>query len=228
MPTTSISRKRYGASSPRWHEAAGREGSSGYDFSHELVHLIGGQDDTNSNTTRRILLLSNPWPLDREQPRARHHRHAQPLLARRAHFARGSKPINVPSSCSTISPATGGRWLSTSPTSREPATGKAARSGTSKLRMSRKLIRFWSAVVFQLPAGMARVGGHAGAQARRGMRDMSARLHGPQAARHLRADAWYLAEKNPAKAAQIFAFAEKRDASTSSSRFWLTHTSGSV
>lgn len=26
-------------------------------FSHDLVHLIGGQSDTNSNTTRRILLL---------------------------------------------------------------------------------------------------------------------------------------------------------------------------
>src|SRR2546421_555271 len=26
-------------------------------FSHELVHQIGGEDDTNRNTTRRILLL---------------------------------------------------------------------------------------------------------------------------------------------------------------------------
>jgi hypothetical protein len=30
-------------------------------FSHELVHQIGGEDDRNSNTTRRILLL----PTDR-------------------------------------------------------------------------------------------------------------------------------------------------------------------
>jgi predicted nucleotidyltransferase len=36
----------------------GREGVFGsMTFSHELVHLIGGQDDTNRNTTRRILLL---------------------------------------------------------------------------------------------------------------------------------------------------------------------------
>lgn len=36
----------------------GREGVFGnLTFSHELIHLIGGQDDTNSNTTQRNLLL---------------------------------------------------------------------------------------------------------------------------------------------------------------------------
>jgi len=36
----------------------GREGTFGtLAFSHELVHRIGGEDDTNRNTTRRILLL---------------------------------------------------------------------------------------------------------------------------------------------------------------------------
>jgi len=36
----------------------GREGTFGnMAFSHELIHLIGGEDDTNRNTTRRILLL---------------------------------------------------------------------------------------------------------------------------------------------------------------------------
>lgn len=36
----------------------GREGTFGsLSFSHELVHRIGGEDDTNRNTTRRILLL---------------------------------------------------------------------------------------------------------------------------------------------------------------------------
>lgn len=34
-------------------------------FSHELVHLIGGQDDTNKNTTRRILLLLESVPIGR-------------------------------------------------------------------------------------------------------------------------------------------------------------------
>jgi len=36
----------------------GREGTFGQlTFSHDLIHYIGGQDDTNTNTTRRILLL---------------------------------------------------------------------------------------------------------------------------------------------------------------------------
>ena len=40
------------------HKLPGREGVFGsLAFSHELIHQIGGQDDTNANTTRRILLL---------------------------------------------------------------------------------------------------------------------------------------------------------------------------
>lgn len=36
----------------------GREGTFGsMTFSHDVIHQIGGEDDTNSNTTRRILLL---------------------------------------------------------------------------------------------------------------------------------------------------------------------------
>lgn len=34
-------------------------------FSHDLVHLIGGEDDTNKNTTRRILLLLESFPIGR-------------------------------------------------------------------------------------------------------------------------------------------------------------------
>jgi predicted nucleotidyltransferase len=52
----------------RLHEVAlkdpGREGTFGsMAFSHELVHLIGGQDDTNRNTTLRVLLLLESRPL---------------------------------------------------------------------------------------------------------------------------------------------------------------------
>src|SRR5215469_13933793 len=32
-------------------------------FSHEIVHQIGGEDDTNSNTTRRILLVLESRPI---------------------------------------------------------------------------------------------------------------------------------------------------------------------
>lgn len=40
------------------HKPPGREAVFGsLAFSHELIHQIGGQDDTNANTTRRILLL---------------------------------------------------------------------------------------------------------------------------------------------------------------------------
>ena len=47
----------------------GREGVFGsLAFSHELIHMIGGQDDTNSNTTRRILLLLESAPSAATKP----------------------------------------------------------------------------------------------------------------------------------------------------------------
>jgi predicted nucleotidyltransferase len=42
----------------------GREGTFGdLAFSHQILHWIGGQDDSNANTTRRILLLLESRPL---------------------------------------------------------------------------------------------------------------------------------------------------------------------
>jgi predicted nucleotidyltransferase len=47
----------------------GREGTFGnLAFSHQIVHWIGGEDDSNANTTRRILLLLESKPLG--QPEA--------------------------------------------------------------------------------------------------------------------------------------------------------------
>lgn len=47
-------------------EAPGREGTFGrLAFSHDIIHQIGGQDDTNVNTTRRILLLLESKPIGR-------------------------------------------------------------------------------------------------------------------------------------------------------------------
>lgn len=44
----------------------GREGTFGsLAFAHELLHRIGGSDDTNQNTTRRILLLLESLPFGR-------------------------------------------------------------------------------------------------------------------------------------------------------------------
>ncbi|MCI0335171.1 MAG: nucleotidyltransferase domain-containing protein [Planctomycetes bacterium] len=36
-------------------------------FSHELIHQIGGQDDSNRNTTRRLLLLLESKPVNRRE-----------------------------------------------------------------------------------------------------------------------------------------------------------------
>jgi predicted nucleotidyltransferase len=48
------------------HKSPGREGLFGsLAFSHELIHQIGGQDDTNATTTRRILLLLESGVLGR-------------------------------------------------------------------------------------------------------------------------------------------------------------------
>ncbi len=45
-------------------KSPGREGTFGsLTFSHDLIHLIGGEDDTNRNTTRRILLLLESRPI---------------------------------------------------------------------------------------------------------------------------------------------------------------------
>jgi predicted nucleotidyltransferase len=42
----------------------GREGTFGTSaFSHQIVHWIGGEDDSNANTTRRILLLLESRPI---------------------------------------------------------------------------------------------------------------------------------------------------------------------
>jgi len=49
-------------------KAVGREGLFGsMTFSHDLVHQIGGEDDTNRNTTRRILLLLESKVVGREE-----------------------------------------------------------------------------------------------------------------------------------------------------------------
>jgi|SRR5882724_730471 len=47
-------------------EMPGSTGIFGYPvFSHELVHQIGGENDTNANTTRRLLLLLESRPIGR-------------------------------------------------------------------------------------------------------------------------------------------------------------------
>ncbi|MDX1984585.1 MAG: nucleotidyltransferase domain-containing protein [Bryobacteraceae bacterium] len=75
----------------------GAEGTFGVMvFSHDLVHQIGGQDDTNQNTTRRLLLLLESRPAGRDDAYARVIRSilSRYLLEDRG-FLRGS-PFRVP------------------------------------------------------------------------------------------------------------------------------------
>lgn len=53
-------------------KSPGQEGTfGGLSFSHDLIHLIGGSDDTNRNTTQRILLLLESAALDRSEAHER-------------------------------------------------------------------------------------------------------------------------------------------------------------
>jgi predicted nucleotidyltransferase len=71
-------------------EKFGEPGPTGvfgnFTFSHSLVHQIGGQDDTNKNTTQRILLLLESVPIGQE---AAHERVLRLVLSRYVEDDRG-------------------------------------------------------------------------------------------------------------------------------------------
>jgi predicted nucleotidyltransferase len=66
-------------------------------FSHDLVHKIGGREDTNENTTRRVLLLQESLPVGRPQA---HERVLRLILSRYMNedygFKFGRAPFKVP------------------------------------------------------------------------------------------------------------------------------------
>ncbi len=69
------------------HDPPGREGVFGnLAFSHNLIHQIGGEDDSNSNTTRRILLLLESQVIGR---RDAHQRTLHNILHRYLYEDRG-------------------------------------------------------------------------------------------------------------------------------------------
>ena len=110
----------------------GAEGTFGsMVFSHDLIHDIGGEDDTNRNTTRRLLLLLESIPIGRDDAYRRVVRHilSRYLLEDRG-FWSGSE-FRVPRFSKTISRATGGRSRSTSPTNSELAPERAGRFAIS-------------------------------------------------------------------------------------------------
>lgn len=76
----------------------GREGTFGsMAFSHELIHQIGGEDDTNRNTTRRILLLLESCVVGRPDAYERVVRNVlQRYLVEDRGFFRGTARYHVP------------------------------------------------------------------------------------------------------------------------------------
>ncbi len=83
----------------------GREGTFGtLAFSHELIHQIGGEDDTNRNTTRRILLLLESSPIGRPD--------AYERVVRSIHASSSMYRVCWPASIATSSSTTGLSGLS--------------------------------------------------------------------------------------------------------------------
>lgn len=76
----------------------GREGTFGtLTFSHELVQQIGGQDDTNRNSTRRILLLLESKVLGRDAAYERVVRNVlQRYILEDTNFVKQAGPPHVP------------------------------------------------------------------------------------------------------------------------------------
>lgn len=76
----------------------GREGTFGRcTFGHDLIHYIGGQDDTNTNTTRRLLLLLESAAIGRTDAYDRVLRNVlQRYLTEDYGWVYGRNPKNVP------------------------------------------------------------------------------------------------------------------------------------
>lgn len=76
----------------------GREGTFGnMAFSHEIIHQIGGEDDTNRNTTRRILLLLESDVVGRSEAYERVLRTVlQRYIVEDVGFCRGSAQYHIP------------------------------------------------------------------------------------------------------------------------------------
>lgn len=76
----------------------GREGTFGnMAFSHEIIHQIGGEDDTNRNTTRRILLLLESDVIGRSEAYERVLRTVlQRYILEDVGFCRGSAQYQIP------------------------------------------------------------------------------------------------------------------------------------
>jgi predicted nucleotidyltransferase len=119
----------------------GREGTfGGTASSYDLIHKIGGDDDTNRNTTQRILLLLESTPLGRADA---HRRVRRAILDRYIHEDHGwvysSNPLGVPR---FLQNDIARYWRTVAVDfayKRRDRGGKGWALRTAKLRLSRKL-----------------------------------------------------------------------------------------
>lgn len=120
----------------------GREGTFGtLTFSHDLIHQIGGEDDTNRNTTRRILLLLESAPVGRPDA---YERVLKSILQRYINeddgFHRGSGKYHVPRFLQNDFARYWRTMAVDFAYKRRSRFGHGAAMRNFKLRMSRKLI----------------------------------------------------------------------------------------
>lgn len=120
----------------------GREGTFGtMAFSHDLIHQIGGEDDTNRNTTRRILLLLESSPVGRPDA---YERVLKNILQRYINeddgFRRGSGKYHVPRFLQNDFARYWRTMAVDFAYKRRSRFGEGAAMRNFKLRMSRKLI----------------------------------------------------------------------------------------
>jgi len=120
----------------------GREGTFGtMAFSHDLIHQIGGEDDTNRNTTRRILLLLESSAVGRPDA---YERVTKSVLRRYINeddgFRRGSGKYHVPRFLQNDFARYWRTMAVDFAYKRRSRFGHGAAMRNFKLRMSRKLI----------------------------------------------------------------------------------------
>lgn len=120
----------------------GREGTFGtMAFSHDLIHQIGGEDDTNRNTTRRILLLLESSPVGRPDAYERVLKNVlQRYINEDDGFRRGSGKYHVPRFLQNDFARYWRTMAVDFAYKRRSRFGRGTAMRNFKLRMSRKLI----------------------------------------------------------------------------------------
>lgn len=113
---------------------------SGLTFSHDLVHRIGGDDDTNRNTTQRILLLLESAPVGDGTSYRSVVRNVLRRYIEEDHLAPGESPFRVPR---FLQNDVSRYWRTMAVDfahKRRARAGKGWALRTVKLQMSRKLM----------------------------------------------------------------------------------------